>query len=216
MVRIPPYSSEKYLSLQFWKNSPNETLVISHVTPNSMETAQEGSLPRKYASSQNKNTEKAPETCPTESNRVLYTSRDFQSGDRASYVFLNIPVPQAINAMTIWKPLGWWDCPHVSFPRADPLFYCNFTLPMEFLPPSIFSFWWPMLLCLQLSLLTLTKSFLPFVYLHTCLQHQMWTLGPVSQGSFSPSHWNWVLVTYQSLRKLRTISREDRHRELFI
>lgn len=86
---------------------------------------------------------------------------------------------------------------------------------MEFPPPSIFSFWGPMLLCLPLSLLTLTKFFLPLVYLHVsdtkCGATALWP-----RVVFSSSHWNWVFATYQVLKKLRTANREDRHRELFI
>lgn len=86
--------------------------------------------------------------------------RDFQSGDRASNVFLNISEAEVINATDCLEPTWLMRLPPCKSS------HCNFTLPMEFLPPSIFSFWWHMLLCLPLSLWMLTKFFLPLVYLH--------------------------------------------------
>lgn len=76
-------------------------------------------------------------TGPTESNLVLHTWA-FQPGDRASHVFLNLPLSKAINATGYLEP-AWmmWLSPWSPL-SADPLSYYNFTLPVEFLPPSSF------------------------------------------------------------------------------
>lgn len=153
MVRIPLHSSGKYLS--FWlkkkQNSPYETLVISLVSSKSMKTTQDDNLPKKRASTSVRKYRKllghAQETSLMVHRVQPDTShlRDFQPEDTASHVFLNCPLSDSLEPTWMMWLSPW------SLLRADPLSYYNFTLLLESLPPSIFSFGWPMLLCLPLS-----------------------------------------------------------------
>lgn len=174
---------------------------------------QGGNLPRECASTLGQKLWNAPRTCAGQILMVLRVQPlrlgDFQPGDRASHVFLNFLLSEVISA-TDYMELAWmmwlsllmssWV---VSFSSYD------FALAIGFLPPSIFSFWWPMLI--HLPLYPDTSHLL----LSTCLWHQKRVRALESRllYRFSLVHWDWVLAAYQALTKLRAINREDRERE---
>lgn len=158
--------------------------------------------------------QKAPDTCPTESSQALYTSEMFNQGTEpvvSSWAYL---YQRWLMQLTAWNPLEWWDCPHGSLPsRSSLLLYFS---PSSGVSASLHLFFLRTHVAMLATVSADANQILPSFGLFTCLRYQMWSQGPVAQGSFSSSHWNWVFATYQVLKKLRTANREDRHRELFI
>lgn len=130
---------------------------------NPMETTRESNMPRQHASASEQKSRKllghAQEKKSLTAHRIQAASlhlRDFQPGVRVSHIFLNFPLSEATAFLPqrIWNTHAWRDWPYWSLPGADPALLLCFYQPVEFLSPSIFSLWWPVLLCLPLALLT--------------------------------------------------------------
>lgn len=175
-----------------------------------METAQEGSLPRKCASTSEQKYRKLL-THAQQSPIRDFTPQRFSIRGQSQ---LCLPVSEVINATDCLEPTWMMrlspckSSQQIHSPTVILPFQWSFSLPPSFL----FEDHVAMLATVSVD----ANQILPSFGLFTCLRHQMWSHSPVAQGSFSSSHWNWVFATYQVLKKLRTANREDRHRELFI
>lgn len=170
VVRIPSLGSGKNFSLWLRKNSPYEVLMISLARFNPMETTQKKQSAQGICFYLRRKIQIAPRTRTgkithgPQSPTWYFTPQRFSSCGPAMFSWTP-PCQRPFMQWILCNTCEGCDCLYWSLPGVDPLSHCDFTLLMDFLPPSIFSFWWPVLICSPLSLLTLANcSFLLSTY----------------------------------------------------